>query len=59
MMKLYELKRDTYFTLSEVEDCRIFLFDHLDGMYSVCFNEDMQVVHISAYADVIIVNKEK
>jgi len=55
-MKLYELKRNTYFTLSGVEGCRIFLFDHLDGMYSVCFNEDMQVVHISAYADVIIVN---
>lgn len=37
-MKLYELKRNTFFTIED-ESCvgEVFFFSHLDGAYSVCY----------------------
>lgn len=55
-MKLYELPRFTYFYLKDDESKSEFFFDHIDGMYSVCFNKFQDLVHIAAYAEVEIIN---
>lgn len=47
-MKLYELKRNTKFTL----DGRTYMLDHIDGMYSLCLDEAENVVHIAAWTEV-------
>lgn len=58
-MKLYELPRYSYFYFDEDESKEEYFFDHLDGMYSVCFNKFQDTVHVSAYADVVQVIKEE
>ena len=55
-MKLYELPRYTYFTLKDDPDKNEFFFDHVDGMYSLCFNKFQDTIHIAAYAEVEIIN---
>lgn len=47
-MKLYELKRDTWFTL----DGERYQFKNLDGRYSICLDEEGKIRHIAAYAPV-------
>lgn len=50
-MKLYDVPRNTYIQLP----CGTrLLFDHIDGMYSLCFTEDGQPCHIAAWQDVTI-----
>ena len=51
-MKLYELKRGTYFKLQEDTEA-IFKLDHIDGMYSMCYTEQGDMCHIYAFAEVI------
>lgn len=49
-MKPYELKRNTHFVM-EYGDTRsneVFLFDHIDGAYSLCYHKDNNIVHFSA-----------
>ena len=58
-MKLYELPRKTYFTLEDDPKQYVYFFDHLDGMYSVCYDYDDNVIHIAAFADVQIVKPVK
>jgi len=50
-MKLYELKRGTYFKFPN--DISVFKLDHIDGMYSLCYTEKGDTVHIAAFAEVI------
>lgn len=47
-MKLYELNKGDYFKLNDVE----LRFDHVDGMYSVCYDIAGHVYHIAAFAEV-------
>jgi hypothetical protein len=50
-MKLYELQRDKRFTLVDDDSGTVFLLDHMDGAYSVCYIGNA-IVHISAFAEV-------
>ncbi len=58
-MRLYKLPRNSLFTLS----CpfplseQVFLFKHIDGMYSYCLDADKQVVHFSAITEVIMLDE--
>lgn len=48
-MKLYELKRNTEFTLVESANPIHYRLDHIDGMYSVCYRvSDEEMIHLSA-----------
>jgi len=57
-MKLYELPRNTYFSIQDDDRQLIYLFDHIDGMYSVCYYGD-ELIHIAAWTDVNIVRPVK
>lgn len=54
-MKLYELHKNDNFMLLDDDTMQVFTFSKVDGMYSVCFNSDGEIVHIKAYADVVLV----
>jgi hypothetical protein len=53
-MKLYELGNDKRFTLVDDASGTVFLLDHIDGAYSVCYIGNA-IVHISASTDVEVV----
>ena len=53
-MKLYELGNDKRFTLVDDSSGTVFLLDHMDGAYSVCYIGHV-IVHISASADIEVV----
>ena len=53
-MKLYELEKDKRFTLVDDSSGTVFLLDHIDGAYSVCYIGNV-IVHISASAEVEVV----
>ena len=59
-MKLYELPRGTKFklVLDGVVGDEVYLLDHIDGMYSLCYNKDEGICHIAAYAPVEKVEDE-
>ena len=50
-MKLYELARDSRFTLVDDENQTVFVFERIDGAFSRCYLGDA-LVHIGANADV-------
>jgi hypothetical protein len=52
-MKLYQLSRDSRFTIVGDESKTKYLLDHIDGMYSYCYRcFDDEVYHISAFTEV-------
>jgi hypothetical protein len=51
-LKLYDLPRNTYFTLVGDDSKEIFFFERIDGMYSFCRASSNQAVHFSATAEV-------
>ena len=52
-MKLYKVPRNTWVrTLDEEGD--IFFFDHIDGAYSYCIDEQGHITHYSASTEVEI-----
>ena len=61
-MKLYELKPNTKFKLLEdiegppdaykPNKDEEYLFKHLDGMYSLCYDMKNRVIHIVGWAEV-------
>ena len=51
-MKLYELEKGDSFTLAGEDDSPVFTFDHVDGMYSVCWLAG-SIVHLGASAPVL------
>ena len=52
--KLYNLPRCSYFEFDNVP----YYLDHIDGMYSVCTDEDGNVYHIGASEEVEVKSKE-
>lgn len=52
-MKLYEVPRNTWITIEGER----FFFEKIDGMYSICINENQEIVHIAAFSDVEIEKK--
>jgi hypothetical protein len=51
-LKLYDLPRNSYFTLAGDDSKEIFFFDHIDGLFSYCLTSTKQVVHFSATSEV-------
>jgi len=58
-MKLYELPQKTYFSIEDDPQQHVFFLDHIDGMYSVCYDMNDKLIHISAFAPVQIVRPVK
>jgi len=56
-MKLYQLPRNSYFTIEDDPQQYVYLFDHIDGMYSVCYYDD-ELIHIAAWTDVQLVRPQ-
>jgi hypothetical protein len=54
-MKLYEVPRKSYIRL----DGDTFFFDHVNGIYSYCLDMKGNVVHLVAWAEVELANKEE
>jgi len=57
-MKLYELPRGSLFkcdngSLLNHLNNPVYLLDHLDGMYSVCYDQNNQIVHFAAWTEVV------
>jgi hypothetical protein len=57
-LKLYEIPRYSKIRVigldgEPTED--VFQFDHVDGMYSLCFDEKDHPVHLAAWTDVEVV----
>jgi len=50
-MKLYEVPRNTRIVL---EGGTELMFDHIDGMYSVCYTDSGSIVHLAAWTEVTI-----
>ena len=50
-MKLYDVPRNSTIVLKEGIELK---FHHIDGMYSVCTDEDGNVYHISAAEEVTV-----
>ena len=59
MMKLYECPRKSYIKIDHDSSQTIYLFDHLDGMYSYCIDKYGNIIHLAAYIDVTVVDKPK
>lgn len=51
-MKLYELHRNTKFTINDDPTGEIITFKHIDGMYSVCYNSNNELYHVVAWQEV-------
>lgn len=52
-MKLYEVERGSNIKLDDGEGNKLCLkFHRLDGMYSYCTDDNGNVVHLAAWADV-------
>lgn len=49
-MKLYDIKKGSKIYCPCSDGSRYVIFDHLDGMYSVCTTEKGGVFHLSASA---------
>jgi len=64
-MKLYEVPRNTKIRLKSIENGppasidpevgEVYMFKHLDGMYSYCLDKDNNVVHLPGWAEVGVV----
>jgi hypothetical protein len=55
-MKLYDVPRDSRIRLDDGSELN---FKRLDGMYSLCFTDDNEPVHIAAWTDVVVVKQEE
>jgi hypothetical protein len=54
-MKLYDVPRHTQVRILATNE--VLLFEHIDGMYSVCKYPDGHVVHHAAWTEVEIVEE--
>ena len=54
-MKLYDVPRNTYILL----DGHRFKFDHIDGMYSLCYDVNNKICHLAAWTEVKIDPNQK
>lgn len=55
LRELYKTKPRSYIKLPWVDgmDGDIVFFDHIDGMYSYCLSMNNELIHLSAFAEVI------
>ena len=51
-MKLYNVPRDTFFTIQEDDSKTVYFLENVDGMFSYCKNEAGNVIHFSASLEV-------
>ena len=51
-MKLYELPRNSWFTINSDETNVKYFLDHIDGMYSYCTDVKGNVLHFAAWTEV-------
>jgi len=51
-MKLYELPRNSCFTLNGDDNKEIYFFKSIDGAYSYCLNDQNDVIHFGASTEV-------
>ena len=68
-MKLYNVPNNTYIRLLQEgicpPDCNkeqkdtVLLFNHIDGMYSVCKDKYNNIVHLVAWTEVEPLNEEE
>ena len=57
--KLYEVPRNSVVSLVDFQENDPWLFDHIDGMYSLCYSieEKPEIFHIKALAEVYLWEK--
>lgn len=53
-MKLYDVPRNTRIVIKDEDDLLRLNFHHIDGAYSYCTDDEGNVVHIAAWAEVEI-----
>ncbi len=51
-MKLYELPRNSYFVFPDDNTKQVFRLDHIDGMYSMCYDMQDNLYHIAAFEEI-------
>lgn len=66
-MKLYDVPRNSKIRVlgdvktppaaQNIEEQEVLNFSHVDGMYSYCTNNNNEVVHLAAWAEVEIVEE--
>lgn len=64
MKKLYEILNNTWIDVSHLglindntkEPINRVLFKHIDGMYSLCFTEEGETIHLKAWTEVKPIN---
>jgi len=49
-MKLFEVPRETWVKVLQNE--KLYFFDHLDGMYSYCLDENKEIAHLACWTEV-------
>jgi len=71
ILKLYELPRYTYFKMAPPNQGKlmttkelewyslVYYFDHIDGMYSVCYTDKNEVFHLGASTEVQMLTLEE
>jgi hypothetical protein len=55
-MKLYDVPRDSRIRLDDGSELN---FKRLDGMYSLCLTDDNEPVHLAAWTEVALINKQE
>ena len=55
MMELYNVPNNTRCRIPGNDDLGVFLFHHIDGMYSYCTDMSGGVFHLAAWTEVEIV----
>ena len=55
-MKLYDAPRDSRIRLDDGMELN---FKRIDGMYSLCFTDQNEPVHVAAWTEVAVVKKEE
>lgn len=55
-MKLYDVPRDSRIRLDDGMELN---FKRIDGMYSLCFTDQNEPVHVAAWTEVAVVKKEE
>jgi hypothetical protein len=51
-MKLFELSRNSCFTFPDDNTKQVFRLDHIDGMYSMCYDTQDNLYHIAAFEEI-------
>lgn len=55
-MKLYDVPRDSRIRLDDGLELN---FKRIDGMYSLCFTDQNEPVHVAAWTEVAVMKKEE